>query len=131
MDDRVFLALDLGTSSFRASLYRPSGQAIRGSIRSEGLTVIGPGVLDPAAAADVVERLIDSICPLASRIDVVAVSCFWHSLLGVNRAGAPMTPVYLWSDLRSSPDAQALREALDARGARPNRCPNAPHILAG
>jgi len=43
----------------------------------------------------------------------VGVSTFWHGLLGFDVDGHPATPVYMWGDTRSAPDARILRSALD------------------
>jgi gluconokinase len=43
----------------------------------------------------------------------VAVASFWHGLLGFDADGRPVTPIYMWSDTRSAPDARLLGSALD------------------
>ena len=43
----------------------------------------------------------------------VATSTFWHSLLGVDRRGAPTTPVLTWADRRAADAASELRERLN------------------
>ncbi len=42
-------------------------------------------------------------------MEAVAISSFWHSLLGCDRHGAPLTPVLTWADARASQDAARLR----------------------
>ncbi|MGH9855990.1 MAG: gluconokinase, partial [Blastocatellia bacterium] len=37
---------------------------------------------------------------------------FWHAMLGVDRSGNAITPLYNWSDTRSAADAKALGERL-------------------
>ena len=46
-------------------------------------------------------------------IAAVALSTFWHSVLGVDRRGAPTTPVFTWADRRAADAARELRERLD------------------
>jgi gluconokinase len=116
----AILALDVGTSSCRASLYdvrthrrrgRPSHIAYQPSVTHDG-----GAELDP-------DRLLRQVCgtldELAherrTEIVGVAISTFWHSLLGVDGSGKPVTPVYLWMDARSRDQASALRERLDER----------------
>jgi gluconokinase len=41
------------------------------------------------------------------------LSTFWHSVLGVDRRGAPITPVFTWADRRAADAARELRERLD------------------
>jgi gluconokinase len=121
-NDRLILSLDLGTSSFRAMLFRASGRAVRGSRVSVVVGESAPGVLDPLQATEAVERLIDAAClndaVIGATVEVVVLSCFWHSLLGVDWSGKPITPLYLWSDLRSAEDAAALRQELDERAVQ-------------
>jgi gluconokinase len=116
-EGRLVLSLDLGTSSFRAALFHGNGREVRGSRQSVSVNEAEPGTLDPVAAAEAVDGLIDAICQSeqaqGAHIDAVGMSCFWHSLVGVGTEGAPTTPVYLWSDLRSAREAAELREVLD------------------
>src|SRR5260370_3276470 len=50
-----------------------------------------------------------------ARIRAVGTSTFWHSLLGLDAAGQPVTPVYLWLDSRAREQVAALRQRLDER----------------
>src|SRR5439155_1099578 len=50
-----------------------------------------------------------------SPVRAVGVTTFWHGLLGFDSRGRPATPIYMWADTRSVPEAQLLRAAL--RGA--------------
>ena len=40
----------------------------------------------------------------------IGVSCFWHSLLGLDAAGRAITPIYAWADSRCRAQAKQLRE---------------------
>lgn len=46
-------------------------------------------------------------------IQAVGVAAFWHSLVGLDREGAPVTRLLPWSDLRAAGEAQRMREVLD------------------
>jgi gluconokinase len=39
----------------------------------------------------------------------IGVSCFWHSLLGLDKSGRPITPIYTWADSRCHREAELLR----------------------
>ncbi|GIW05514.1 MAG: gluconate kinase [Dehalococcoidia bacterium] len=116
MSRPALLALDIGTSSCRALLFSPRGRGL-GSVSSvryrPATTTDGGATLDPEALVADVVRAIDGV-----RIDrpvaAVGVTTFWHSLLGVGRDGRPVTPLLLWMDGRSGPDAETLRATLDA-----------------
>ncbi|MBA2278370.1 MAG: carbohydrate kinase, partial [Chloroflexia bacterium] len=59
------------------------------------------------------DRLNELVAPRASDLGAVALTSFWHSLLGLDGDGEPATPVFLWADKRSGPDVGALKEELD------------------
>ena len=46
-------------------------------------------------------------------VDAVGVSCFGHSLLALDGAGRPLTPVLGWRDNRSAGAAEELRRRVD------------------
>jgi gluconokinase len=119
--DGVVLALDIGTSSCRASLYDTQAQPVPDRAARVAYTpLITPGggaELDPGALYDHVCQTIDRVLatPLPSRVLAVAASTFWHSLLGVDADGAALTPVYLWLDGRARVEIAGLREQFDER----------------
>lgn len=49
---------------------------------------------------------------LNDAIRAVGYSNFWHAMLGVDRDGEAVTPLYNWSDTRSAADAKALGNRL-------------------
>jgi gluconokinase len=121
------LALDAGTSSVRAAVYDARGTEIRDTSarinRGFHTTTDGGAELDAEEAiADAVSVIDDALArspsEIASRIEAVAVACFWHSLVGVNSDGRALTPVLGWADTRPAAQAEALRRALDERAAR-------------
>jgi gluconokinase len=46
----------------------------------------------------------------ALQVDLAAVSCFWHSLVGVNENGQAVTPLYGWADLRATNAVEQLKQ---------------------
>src|SRR5437870_5902983 len=118
--DGAVLALDVGTSSCRASLYDVRGRSLKGRFAhvtySPTVTPDGGAEFDP-------EVLLGQLCSAIDQvlqhdpppILAVATDTFWHSLLGVDAHGKPLTPVYLWLDARCQGDVSRLRERLDDR----------------
>lgn len=130
------LALDIGTSSVRAALYDARAREIRDTqARIEhrfGMTAEGGAQWDAEELAEEVGCVIDaslarSAKPLRSDVRAVAVSCFWHSLVGVGADGRALTPVFGWADTRASRAAEELRARLDERAAHARTgCPFHP-----
>jgi gluconokinase len=116
----AILALDVGTSSCRASLYDTRGRALPGRFAhvtySPTVTSDGGAELDPELLFD---RLCSAIDQLLSTptppILGVATDTFWHALLGVDALGRPLTPVYPWLDSRSRSEVAGLRHQFDNR----------------
>lgn len=117
------LAIDIGTSSARALLFDGRGKAIldtESQIAYKLLaTADGGAVIDADTLFDLVARCIDDVLRIAGtrgmRIGAVGISCFWHSLMGVDARGAPTTPVLLWADTRSAREVEHLRGDYDQR----------------
>lgn len=116
----VILAIDVGSSSVRASLYS-AGELVEGTEESLPyelvLTRDGGATKDAEELFGLVVRAVDGALERAGRarddISGVAVSTFWHALLGVDGSGAPTTPVFTWADRRAAGYAGELRERLD------------------
>lgn len=115
----MVIALDLGSSSARATLYDPRGRAVEGRFHqvpySPGTTPDGGVEHDPAVLLEAAITCLDAVARAARHDDVraVAVTSFWHGLLGFDAAHRPVTPVFMWADSRSAPEAALLRGALD------------------
>ena len=118
----VVVALDAGTSSVRALAFDSQGRPIVGS--EEQLpyaleTTPDGGATYPAEPLfDLTMRAIDGVVArlgdAAARVAAVGSTSFWHSLMGIDAAGKPTTPIFYWADTRSSPEASTLRAELDA-----------------
>jgi gluconokinase len=119
-DRPCILALDIGSSSVRARLYGRSLSALdpEASAMRRYLWHVEAGAMTTAAnpLLELTAEVIDEIVSLAesrgARIEGVGVATFWHSLLGLNASGEPITPVHAWGDSRSRGAAAELRKAL-------------------
>jgi gluconokinase len=117
------LALDIGTSSVRAALYDDSGNQLEQSFvkheRTLHTSLEGGAELEAEEALEQVERAIDATLAissqLAEQVEIVAISCFWHSLVGVARDGRAVTPVLTWADTRAATVIAELKENFDER----------------
>jgi gluconokinase len=115
----MILAIDVGTSSVRAGLYGDAGRPVEGRfhrVRYEPAVTPDGGVEhDPRRLLQAVATCVDAVLAGPGLPDIagVGVATFWHGLLGFDRTGQPLTPLYMWADTRSAGDATLLREALD------------------
>jgi gluconokinase len=117
------LALDLGTSSVRAVVYDARGAMLDKTLTDLPYKVrttdAGEVSSDPAALVKLIAQSIDGALKAARKEKVailgVGVSCYWHSLMGVDRAGRPTTELLTWADTRSAPEAQGMRTRFDER----------------
>ncbi len=114
----MVIALDIGTSSARASLYDASGRALPGRFHqvpyTPRVTPDGGVEHDPAALLDAVAACLDGLHTGGlGDVRAVGVTTFWHGLLGFDGGGHPVTPVYMWADTRSEADVRVLRDTLD------------------
>ena len=115
------LAVDMGSSSIRALLFDEAGRQLDGSETQLPHELItspdGGSEADAHSLLELTIRCIDGAVRHAidHSVDIgaVALTCFWHSLLGVDRDGDPSTPVLMWSDKRSGADTATLRRRID------------------
>lgn len=117
----LVLALDAGSSSARAGLVDAQGRRLAGSLVQTRYqlqtTPDGGAVLPPVELGEIVDDLIDKALAAGGgtgKIAAIASSTFWHSLLGIDEAGTPVSPLYTWADTRATPMVARLRERLDA-----------------
>jgi gluconokinase len=117
------LSLDVGTSSTRALLFAANGDAVPGiqaqetyelTLSNDGEVSVDAGKL-VAAVASTIDKVLKAAGPLSSSIGAVATDTFWHSIVGVDTAGRPVTPLITWEDTRPRQAAAELSAQLDRR----------------
>src|SRR2546421_5787606 len=87
------VALDVGSSSVRALAYDESGEAEPGDAHL---------AYDELGA----DQLVDACRAVLAQVgegDVLAISCFWHSLVAVDERDRPLTAVLTWQDVAGEP----------------------------
>jgi gluconokinase len=113
----MILALDLGSSSARATLYGDTGVPVAGGAKQiqyhPRVTADGGVEHDGASLLAAAATCIDGVHARARDVAAVGVSTFWHGLLGFDAASRPVTPVFMYSDTRSAAAAEDLRQRLD------------------
>lgn len=120
-DNSLILALDVGTSSVRAALYDQNAMRLDDTFVKNSRQLIvtdeGGAEIDAEVALAQLTSAIDEVLikagTSAADIKHAVASCFWHSLVGVDRDGKALTPVYGWADTRSAKYVEVLREKFD------------------
>src|SRR5262245_19527474 len=121
----LVLAIDLGTSSARTMIFDGRGRFVEGMesrapYRME--TTPGGGVeIDADELVEIIFSTIDDLLigassPLLSsemKVAGVAISTFWHNLIGVDSGGRAVTPVYSWNDNRAANVVEQIRGEID------------------
>lgn len=124
IDSPTILVIDVGTTSTRASLYDARVRCVEG-LHAEKPNHLetspdGGAVFDATRLLEAVVAVIDEVLEKAgSRTDsiaAVAFDTFVSNVLGLDAAGAPITPVYTYADTRNQEDARALRAELGPEG---------------
>ncbi|MGE5138755.1 MAG: gluconokinase [Rudaea sp.] len=113
------LVVDIGTSSLRAMVVDGQARPIDGLyVRREHqphVTREGGAELDPAPLFENFVSALDELLGRSGdlRISAVAASTLAHNVLGADREGNPITPIYLYSDSRAAAVTERLRTRVD------------------
>lgn len=109
------LSVDVGTSGVRAALFDEVGNQIEGAQTVTRRELAGFAQLDPDALFDEVNRTVGELLAQFGHapVEATAISTFWHSLMGVDKDGAPTTPLLTWADTRAVQAAKELRAEFD------------------
>ena len=119
----LVLALDIGSSSVRAALHDCLGRTLKGcAVQVPYSWEVGPDRsvrLSHRTLLDLVGQALDELMAgagsLAGEVVAGGVSSFFHSIVGLDDAGRPVTPVVSWADGTGAAEAAALRERIDPR----------------
>jgi len=110
----MLLSIDVGTSGVRASLFDERGNEVPGAWAHSRrpISISNFGELYPNR---LVNEVVDTIDQLQFNVPVdhIAISAFWHSLLGVDSAGRPTTKLLTWADTRAAQFANDLRSQFN------------------
>ncbi len=113
------LSVDVGSSSVRAEFYDGAGTREEGTETKLDYDLEyaadGGVVKDADELLELIASAIDGTLSRAgdARISGVAMSTFWHAVLGLDRGGRPTTPIITWADRRAADAARQLRDLMD------------------
>lgn len=111
----VVVGLDIGTTSAKAAAYDHAGVEVAAAEQAYALHSPGPRRVeqDPdevlAGACAVLAQVAADVAELG--VAGVAVSSAMHTLLALDAAGQPLTPVVTYADTRAGAEAEALRHS--------------------
>src|SRR5579884_1252109 len=115
------LVLDAGSSSLRATIFDGHARPFEGwdarFARPLRTTPDGGVEADPHNTVIHLASLIDEVLAAcggrAGEIAAVGMASLAATLVGVDAAGHPVTPIYAYSDARPAADVRGLRARLD------------------
>ena len=116
---KYILAHDLGTSGNKATLFDTDGNLIRSAVFSYDL-ITGENNSAEQSAQDWWKAVCETTKILVSEInnrDVIAVS-FSGQMMGclcVDRDGTPLHNALIWADMRSTAQAERIRQEMDGK----------------
>jgi gluconokinase len=109
----LVLSLDVGTSGVRAALFDEQANEIGSARVGRNASALSDFTeLDPELLVEEVTTAIDGLLAQSGgfgAIEAIAISAFWHSLVGVDADGIATTPLLTWADTRATSVAKALR----------------------
>jgi gluconokinase len=115
----LLLSIDVGTSGVRAALFDERGSEVPGAqVRSRRSAAVSDfAELDPDSLVDEVVKTVDELLTYhfhsAAQIEFIAISAFWHSLVGIDGGGVHTTPLLTWADTRAAEFAKDLQRDFD------------------
>jgi gluconokinase len=96
------LSIDVGTSGVRAALFDERGNQVIAAQRHRNV-VSDFAELDADALVEEVTNTIDELLThITEQIQLIAISAFWHSLIGIDSNGRATSPVLTWADTRAA-----------------------------
>ncbi|HET7377824.1 MAG TPA: FGGY family carbohydrate kinase, partial [Anaerolineae bacterium] len=115
------LTLDIGSSSIRAMIFDARARSIANlearelhtfHTKADGTAIDDAGqVLQ--RSVKVIDQLINMLGDRSADIRAVAIDTYAMNMLGLDRSGSPITPIFTYADTRPTEDAAQLREQFN------------------
>ena len=114
-----FLGIDIGTSSVKAVVINTTGEIISTAQQHYSINEPQPGYREQDAdvVKDATFRVIKEIISKtsdASKIKSICISAAMHSIMAVDANNKPLSPLLIWSDTRSTEEADDIKYSNDA-----------------
>ncbi|HNR75455.1 MAG TPA: FGGY family carbohydrate kinase, partial [Cyclobacteriaceae bacterium] len=113
--NQIVIAIDIGTTSTKALAVLPSGSVVAQHQVFYPTAFPKPGYAEQDAN-EICNAVISSLQAIANQINLseglaISFSSAMHSLVAVDAAGEPLTPLITWADTRSVAQANQLRNS--------------------
>jgi gluconokinase len=114
----LVLSIDVGTSGVRAALFDDRGNQVsaaqkrRNAAPASDLAELEADTLVDEVIKTVDELLINVVGTNA-QIELIAISAFWHSLIGIDNTSRATTPLLTWADTRAAEIANDFRSRFN------------------
>jgi gluconokinase len=112
----LVLSIDVGTSGVRAALFDEDANELNSARVGRTASALSDFTeLDPELLVEEVTAALDELLTSTNEehIGSIAISTFWHSLVGIDSAGLPTTSLLTWADTRATAFAKTLRNELN------------------
>ena len=109
------LTIDIGTTSAKVLVVSNQGAVIASAQEFYPTTFPQPGfaVQDPDFVVKGILKIIKKAKEqFDGKIEAIGVSSAMHSIMAIDAAGKPITPLILWSDMRSTGQAKQLQKSV-------------------
>lgn len=122
-----FSGIDIGTTAVKAAAFSSEGKLL--SLNTVAYATSYPRTDWAEQSADTIWRavrkaIIQMLTGTQGQLYAASFSCAMHGLLGLDNKGKALTPVLIWSDLRSKNQASNVKKSTHA--ASIYRCSGAP-----
>lgn len=117
----MLIGLDIGTTNVKAVAVRDDDTVLTSAVRSNHILTPQPGrsEQDPESVFQNVLAVLGEVMAAISSgrsrepLHGIVFSSAMHGLLAADRAGKPLTNIWLWSDLRADDMARQIRQNPD------------------
>jgi gluconokinase len=117
----IVLTIDIGSSSVRTAAIDRRGRVIDrcGAVQAHRLRAPEPGAAEADAeqlfrrTMSCIDAAVDGLGRRVPDVSAVGVTTLVSNLVGIDREGRALTPLYTYADTRAEADARRLREELD------------------
>jgi len=107
------LSIDVGTSGVRAALFDERGNLLF-SARNPRNSAEDFAELDAdTLVAEVINTIDELLTDSTGQVELISISAFWHSLIGIDAEGQATTQLLTWADTRATQIANDLRSQFD------------------